>query len=187
MKTKVKNLKTYLIIAILSLPGLLISQKKDSSFYDISAYVVLDSVMISAKRKGFDIDEFIKIIQEDKSVEIAFKNIRSQELVFSNRLNFYKSNGNILATYQSKNKQFQDRNCRRMKVLEEVVSGKYYKKKKKYRFYTAKLYDRIFYSPLDSCLESGSCPKRKTNPSALDRTIENRIDELKKLIYSHGQ
>ncbi len=149
----------------------------DSTYIDFSAYVHLDSIMISASREGFSVEEFIKIIQEDRSLEESFNNMRKISYTYSNEVKFFKNNGNLKASHTSKNHQHFEETCQWMEVLESHDFGNYEK------FYTTDFYKRVFYKPLLPC-------KKEDEPKKVKRTariLEKRIVELKKLIYTPGQ
>ena len=180
-----KNKISILICTIILLPSLGVAQK-DSSFFDFSAYIVLDSIMITAERSGFSVDEFIEIIQNDRSTQEAFQNLRKLSYRYSNELIFSNNLKKVKASYQSVNIQHLEQKCQWMEILEEDYQGKFYRKNGNPRYYTAKLYDRVFYVGLKPCVER-TANKQKTNKNKSQKIIESRIAELKKLIYTPGK
>ncbi len=162
----------------------LVKAQDDTSTLDLSAYIHLDSIVITAEREGFNVEEFIDIIRQDQSLENSFNNLRKQSYSYRNKQEFWNRKGKLIASYSSLNTQRYDGKCQWMEVMKEEVSGKFYKKKKKYRFYTSKLYHRVFYASKTPC---DLRQKTKSKPSRSQKLLEKRISELKKLIYRPGQ
>lgn len=73
-----------------------------------------------------------------------------------------------------------------MKVHEEQIKGKYYKRNGEYKFYTSTLYDRIFYTQGIICDDSSSVISY-TEKSSANSKMEKQVLELKKLIFNPGQ
>jgi hypothetical protein len=165
------------------LASIIASAQEDTSFLDFSAYVRLDSIMITAKQEGFSVEEFIKVIQNDNSLEESFNNLRQLSYTYTNDIKFYDQKDKIKASYKSKNKQSYNGECQWMEVLKEEVKGNYFKRSGKYNYYTSNLYDRVFYQ---SRLDCGA-RLQNTETSRARKILENRINELKKLIYTPGK
>ncbi|GLR15524.1 hypothetical protein GCM10007940_01390 [Portibacter lacus] len=139
--------------------------------------------MITAERGGFSVEEFIKIIQQDNSLEQSFNNLRQISYTYSNDIRFHNNKGAIKASYQSQNKQSYNGLCQWMEVLEESASGDYYNRFGNYNYYTSDLYDRVFYQSSIPCEKRAQVAK----VSRAKKILERRIDELKKLIYTPGK
>lgn len=176
-------MKPCLTLVMLSLSSLSLSAQDDSTFLDFSAYVHLDSIMITAKQQGFSVKEFIKIIQDDNSLEISFNTLRNLSYRYSNDIKFFGNKNEIKASYQSVNEQKYNGLCQWMEVLTENFEGNYFKRSGKYNYSTSNFYHRVFYKPKLPCHQR----KNDTRPSPAERLLENRIDELKKLIYTPGK
>ncbi len=180
-------MKAFIFSVILTFFPLIIfcQTENDSTFNDFSAYVHLDSITITAQRSGFSVEEFIKIIQNDKSLQIAFYNLRFLSYTYENNIQYVNQKGNITDTYYSKNIQHFDGNCQWMEVENEYFTDKFFTRKQDYSYYTSKLYDRVFYVDKKPCSERANHKPPKN--SRAKRLIETRIRELKKLIYTPGQ
>ncbi len=148
---------------------------------DFGGIINLDSITVQASRKGFDVADFVQLVQEDKSFYQAFRNLRFQSYQADNDIAMYDKRGEQKAHYQSKIKQKSEGLCRSMEVMEEQVEGNFFKKKRKYRYYTAKLFDRLFFTWQRVC-ESGEAQAENTKA----RGMEKHIRELKKLIFQPG-
>ncbi len=129
------------IFLTLLFPYFLFGQKDLSK--DISAVVFLDSFVVTATKRGFDIVDFIDIVQKDASFFQAFQNLRSLEYHSTNDIQLFNTKGKIKALYHNKIKQNVMNNCRTMDLLEEEIRGNFFKrrKKRKHRYYTARMHD----------------------------------------------
>ena len=160
----------------------LIAQEIDSSYLGIATRVYLDSLVVTAKREGFDVESFIQKVQEDKTFYQAFRNLRFVDYSAQNTLTFFDKKQREKAYYQSQTKQIAHGECRSMEVLHEQVRGDFYKgRKQKYRYYTAKMYDRVFFTHGQVCEA-----KEKEMLDEKPKGIDKYVNELKKLIFSPG-
>lgn len=137
---------------------------------------------VTASRSGFDVSDFIDKVETDNSFYQSFKNTRHLSYSTENQIFIKNDKNKLKADYYSKTKQISDGNCREMIVDEEKVNGNFYKKKKEYRYYTAKLFDRVFHTH-DKVCEDEKEDADKESPSGM----EKHYQELKKLIFSPGQ
>ena len=160
--------------------GAIAVAQTDSVVFYLGSTVYMDSITVSASRTGFDAEDFIEMVQTDESFYRAFKNIRTLSYSADNEILIKDKKGNTKATYASATRQQSDGDCREMTVAEKTVTGNFYEKKGAYRYYTAKLFDRVFYTHGRVC-ESAEATAEK--PSGL----EKQYAELKKLIFSPGQ
>jgi len=157
----------------------------DSVYSGFTGFVYLDSVVVRASRNGFDIGDFIKMVKNDNSFYKAFKNLRFAEYDFDNKLVFFDKKKRKKAGYTSSNHQYYRNRCRWMEVKSTKESHKYMDSKGRYNFYTAKLYDRLFYT------HGKVCNQDTSHILKLDIYRANRLEkyvlELKKLIFSPGK
>jgi hypothetical protein len=186
---KMKSLVFLFIIISWLLPNNIIAQEPDTNtFKGVAAVVFLDSFVVSAKRQGFNPEEFIEYVIEDESFYHAFRNLRMVSYKAKNNIRFFDKKGRQKASYISTTQQFSDGRCRTMKVLDEDTTGKFYKgKNKEYRYYTANLFDRIFFTHGEVCAEKKAQNSHiEENPSQKGR-LAKHIHELKKLIFQPGK
>lgn len=163
-----------------------ISAQKDTIEFSTFA-VKLDSIVVTASKKGFDVEDFIKMVQKDESFYRAFRNIRTLSYFSNNDIQAFSKKGNLKASYKSITKQTSDGRCRTMDTFEEVIAGKFYKRKKKYRYYTAKMYDRLFFTHGEVCESNRIEDQEGFDPSKKLKGMSKHINELKKLIFYPGQ
>ncbi len=156
----------------------------DSSYYnfgDFGGIIYLDSLTVTATKAGFQVDDFIQMVEEDESFYLAFKNIRTLSYLAHNDIKMFDKKEYLIASYQSTIQQVSDGDCRTMEIIDEESSGKFFKKNKKYKYYTAKLFDRLFFTHGKVC-ESEQAPETE-NPKGMDK----HVAELKKLIFKPGK
>merc|ERR1712127_631960 len=91
--------------------------------------IQLDSLVVTATRKGFDVNDFIKMIQEDESFYKAFRNIRTMTYTSDNDLKMFSKKGKVKASLINTINQTSDGRCRTMKTINPIISGKFYKRK----------------------------------------------------------
>ncbi len=161
------------------------SARYDSVSYKYIGVIYLDSVVVTASKKGFDVDDFIRMVTTDNTFYRAFKNLRFADYYFKNNIKFYKKNGLLKASYKSINHQKFEDNCRSMEVNEQIENKNFYKGNNKNKFYTAKMYERIFYTQGTICNEDTTVSTDFFTKS--QDKIEEYISELKKFVFSPGQ
>ncbi|MEO1628995.1 MAG: hypothetical protein AAFV25_27865, partial [Bacteroidota bacterium] len=163
--------------------SLLAKAQQDSArldFGDFGGIVYLDSLVVSASRTGFQVDDFIQMVRKDESFFNAFHNLRGLSYQSTNDFVFFNKKGKQKAAYHSLIQQRSDGDCRRMKVLEETHSGNFFKSRGRYRYYTAKMFDRIFLTHGKICESQVVIPERP-------KGIQKHVEELKKLIFQPGE
>ncbi|GJM32660.1 MAG: hypothetical protein DHS20C18_16610 [Saprospiraceae bacterium] len=173
------------ILVILLLSHLTIQAQEEgtsSDYQGVAAVVFLDSFVVTASRQGFNVEEFIKLVMEDKSFYEAFQNLRLVAYSAQNAMTFFDKRGKQKAAYSSITRQEVIDRCRTMEILEEQTSGNFYKRKAVYKYYTAKMFDRIFFTQGQVCE-----PLQEPDSADHLKGINKHIAELKKLIFQPGQ
>ena len=178
---------TWLVMMIFIGLGATRAQVADSAITRaVAAAVQLDSVVITATRQGFDVEDFIRLVQRDQSLYRAFKNLRFISHTFTTDMAFVDRKDAIQGTYTSENVQSVEGNCRTMQIVSERVAGNFYRgRKQKLRYYTAELYDRVFVTHGRVCATEIDT-LRNDLPEDADKT-DGHITELKKLIFTPGR
>jgi len=159
--------------------------QEDSTFYDFGDFggiILLDSIVVSASRNSLDVEDFVDMVRSDESFYKAFNNIRRLSYSADNQITMFGKKGKSKAAYQSLTKQNYDGQCRTMEIVREDVKGNFFKKKRKYRYYTAKMFDRVFFTDGKICQDETSFEIEDSK-----RGMEKHIQELKKLIFSPGE
>jgi len=181
------NKKISIGFILLLTAQILYAQKDSLPEFDFSRFVYLDSIVITASRSGFDTGEFVDMVRADSSFYQAFRNLRFADYDSENDITFYNKKNEIAAAYSSTTRQKTrskgKETCRTMDILEEEITGKYYKRKRKPRYYTTKMYERLFFT------EEEVCETRISTPSEdeADGRIARYVAQLKKLIFQPGE
>ncbi len=157
--------------------------QQDTSFHFISSVIHIDSIFVTAK-SGFDVDDFIELVQTDSSFYQAFRNLRFADYSSTNDIRLFNKKQEVIASYNSTSKQKADGNCRSMSYHNEEITGNYYKKNK-VRYYTGKLYNRVFFTFGKKC-EKARYENNNFSKEGEDKT-GGRLQELKRFIFSPGQ
>ena len=93
----------------------------------------LDSITVTATRAGFDVEDFVAMVRNDKSFYQAFTNLRHHTYEFSNHIDIFDKKGKtIIAKYRSMARQTSDGDCRSMEEWDRTVEGKFFKRKEKH-------------------------------------------------------
>jgi hypothetical protein len=146
--------------------------------------ITMDEVVIAAKREGWDVAGFIKRVQNDTTFYKAFKSMRVMSYTANNDIRVYNKKGKIAASLASITRQRAWKGCRAMDVLQEKVTGNFYKKKKEYRYYTAELYAYLFFT------EDTLCGQNDIVAGSMDNkeggAIGRHKNKLKQLMFNPG-
>ncbi len=171
--------KIILLIAIL-IPCSSFAQE-DTTYFDISSFLMLDSVVVSAKRGGFSVDEFVNMVMVDSSFHQAFRNLRFHGYEASNDFHFFDKKDKEVASYFSRSTQKVKDGCRTMTERDKKIKGKYFKKNGKPYYYTTKMFEKLFFTKGKKCESRTDIPVKPKGP------IDKNIAELKTLIFNPGR
>ncbi len=153
---------------------------------DVTKIVQLDSVMITAVKGGFSVEDFIYLVKQDTSFYKAFKNLRYYPYTFeSNLVVFNRRSDKEKASLYRKASQRVVAGKRWIEITEEKTAGNIYNKDKKFTYYTAELFDYTFY-PRDTVVASNIITGRPG--SALQDASKNQKykDRLEVLMFNPG-
>jgi len=177
-------MKYFLLMAFLFFNSFIAAQDKNLS-KDIAAIVFLDSFVVTASQQGFDVADFIDIVQKDESFFLAFHNLRLQDYYSDNQVEIYDKKKEIKATYKNRIHQKVVDRCRTMDILEETITGNFFKNKRKraHRYYTARMHESVFFT-------KGKICETRDRPEISEQKLSGlskHINELKKLIFQPGR
>lgn len=133
---------------------------------------------------GMSLSKMEMILQKDTSLFQAFRNLRFAQYQFSNELVFSKSKKEEPGVYHSINQQYYQDSCRYMQVENELMNRNFYTHRDKHRFWTARLYDSLFYTSTIICGEPRYLPMIVENNHK--SRVDHYTDELKVLIFRPG-
>lgn len=144
--------------------------------------VNLDEVIVEAKRIGFDVNSFIKRVEEDTTFYRAFKNLHIVGFQADNDIRILDKKGQVQASLKSKTSQHVKGRCRSMEVLDQQVTGDFYTRKGNYNYYTAELYGNLFFTQGTVCVDgNGETPENAAGAMARHKA------QLKQLIFNPGK
>ncbi|MFK7806691.1 MAG: hypothetical protein AB8F74_02720 [Saprospiraceae bacterium] len=150
-------------------------------YSDFGGIIYMDSLVVTASRTGFEVKDFMEMVQTDSSFLEAFINIRFLEYRSDNDIRFFNKKKKQVARLKNTIQQNMEGNCRTMDVLEQEITGNYYKRKKKRRYLTAKMYEDIFFTYERTCINLNS-----GNPPGSTSAMQEKIKDLKQLIFQPG-
>ena len=157
------------------------AQRYDSSIFSLP--IQMDAVTVKAARGGWDLAGFIRRVKNDTTFYRAFKNLRFLSYDFTNDIRVYNSKGKVAASLYSKTRQTYANRCRSMQVLEEKSTVYFYKRNKQYYYYTAELYDHLFFTHGKICNE----PDVLSGPVGGGKgQVEKNANKLKQLMFNPG-
>jgi len=157
------------------------AQKEDSIYYKLT----LDEFVVKDTR--LNLKNFIRKMESDETFYRAFRNLRKHGYRGENAITLYDKKKNVRASYESSVVQHSDGNCRTMDWVREKVVGNFFEggEKKKPRFYTAELFDRLFLTHGRVC--EGEEEEDSMHIGKADSKTQGYINDLKKLIFKPGQ
>lgn len=143
---------------------------------------MLDSVMITAVKDGFSVDEFIHYVKTDTTFYQGFKNLRYYNHDFHSELKVLKGNGDVVGFLYREGEYSISNNLLTVSVDSSYNDGKIYNRKGKYRYYTPEFFDEIFF-PKDSISVTKNA--RSGKKEIKDENEQNEED-AKTIVFSIG-
>lgn len=159
-----------LLSLFFSLPGLIDAQVVKS--------VVLDSVVVQAVKRGFDVSDFIDMVKSDKSFIKGFRNLRTHSHEITGVMNVYDRKGRVQASRKRAGRQIVENGRRWIRIDDESASGKFYDRKGDPKLYTAVLFDEVFFY--------ADTPSVKASASSVPDAGSSNIGKLKQLVFNPG-
>ncbi len=179
-----RNIFKHFIIVLISFCQIPFAFAQRDSLNDISAFIYLDSFVVTASKAGFDKEDFIGMVRADESFLEAFHNLRFISYESSNYFQFFNKKGKEKASYTDIINQKVVDNCRTMEFKNIDYRGNYFKKpsKRTYNYFTSEMHDRLFYTHKKVC----ETPNKKLVRADASR-MEKYVFELKKLMFKPGE
>lgn len=157
------------------------AQRVDTSFMGME--LSLDEFVVKAVSKGWDVNGFIKKMLEDTTFYKAFLGLRTISYTSDNYITFFDDQHKTIAHLENRTQQSLKGNCRSVSVAQEKVGGDYYDRKHKPRYYTAELFQHLFFRARQN--ECGMTDDIAQNYTAHNRLEKNK-EQLKQLIFNPG-
>jgi hypothetical protein len=176
--------KPYILLSLVFLSHFSSAQENDSLDNDRLAKMVnLSEVII---RSDLNIARFIDQVKKDTTFYKAFRNLHVLGFTSWNDIRIKDKKGNIKASLQSKTRQIRSNKCRTMEVLDEHTSGDFYDKDHNYNYYTAELYDGLFFTRGKVCGENNIVKGTDFSPKSKSG-VEKHKQQLKMLFFNPGK
>ncbi len=167
------------------LVGTILSFLQPAIAQEVVKAVQLDSVIIVASKDSFEVADFVDRVRHDTSFYKAFKNLRYYPHQSEGSLVVYNKHEQEKGMLWRKAQQHRAGNKMWVVVAEEKTNGKIYGKKGRYKYYTAELFDQVFY-PKDTAVVStniGQTFKQQVDKSS---KAEKHKSELKVMMFNPG-
>lgn len=156
-----------------------------TSFYQP---VMLDEVVIRAEGAGFNVKNFIRLIEQDTTFYKAFRSMKLQTYNAVNDIKIYNKKGSkVVASQQSETKQIYRDGCRSMNTLFQKTEGHFYKSNGDYAYYTARLFAELFFTKGTVCGENNIVKGHLEKEQIKGDRIEKSITQLKYLMFFPGK
>lgn len=146
--------------------------------------IQLDSVTVEATRRGFDVNDFIQWVQQDTTFYKAFKNLHFYPYKMESKLSVYDKSSNEKAVLLRNAEQKVENSQRWIIVTAEKTQGNMYNRKNEYNYYTAELFDHIFYPK--GTLPASNILRTKNKTIDTERKNEKYTEKLKTLMFNPG-
>ena len=159
-----------------------VSAQKDP-YEGLMEAIWLDSMTITAKKMGFDVNNFIEMVREDTSFYQAFKNLRLIPHNANHKQEFFNEKGKMIDYYSAKTQLLPSGSCKEIKFITKEKSTTYSKKNGERKYLTAKLYERVFLPSGKICASTNTETTNKKNEGIIDYYY----GELKRFIFQPGE
>lgn len=150
----------------------------------LDSIVTLDSAMVEATKGGFSTSDFIQLVKDDTSFYHAFQCLHFYPYKIEGNLAVVDKDNNERATMHRKAQQKVKNNFKWVVINNEKITGKIFKRNGNFNYYTAELFDHIFF-PNDTTHTERYIPDSK-NKSNGESYNEKNTDRLKVLIFNPG-
>ena len=144
--------------------------------------VTLDSVMITAIRDGFSVEEFIHYVKTDTTFYQGFKNLRYYNHDYHSNLKVLKKSGEVLGSLFRSGKYTITNEQLVVHIDSTFDDGKIFNRKGKYRHYTPEFFDKIFF-PKDTITVSKYA---RSGEKKMEDENEQNEEDAKTIVFSIG-
>ena len=149
----------------------------------LAKMVILSEVTV---RTDINVAKFIERVKNDTSFYKAFRSLHLVGFSSLNDIYIRNKKNNVVASLQSKTIQYRQNNCRTMETVSESVTGDFYDSHKNYNYYTAELYDGLFFTKNKTCGETNIVKGIEFNPRS-QKGLAKHKQQLKMLFFNPGK
>ena len=177
----VKNISNYSRI-ILVVSALFSQSVFCQNIYDTA---LVDTIAIKYK-KGFDVNDFIKMTIADTSFYRAFKNLKMYPHLSENKIEIFDKEWREIGKIKRDAKHYSDGSSGWIDIRQEKTNGKVYKKNGNHKYFTAEMYDKVFFEtgkfPVNNSVKNSYSQEKMKGLSTKDKYYE----KLKTFMFSPG-
>ncbi|MBK20926.1 MAG: hypothetical protein CMP63_01225 [Flavobacteriales bacterium] len=146
---------------------------------------IVDTVALKYK-KGFDVTDFIKMTKADTSFYRAFKNLKMYPHTSSNTIEIFDKEWSEVGKINRHANHFSNGSSGWITITNEKTNGKVYRKNGTHKYFTAEMYDRVFFKegefPVDNTVNTSYSQESLKGLSTKDKYYE----KLKTFMFSPG-
>lgn len=146
-------------------------------------HFLMDEVVVKSAKNGWDVDGFIRRMKEDTTFYKAFLGLRVVAYTSDNEISFFDEKSKTIAQLENRTEQTMQGNCRSVHVSKEKVQGNYYDKQHNPRYYTAELFENLFFRARTN--ECGATDNIHSNTTPQGK-MEKQKEQLKQLVFNPG-
>lgn len=157
--------------------------QNDSSIMAGKNRITLKEVIV---RNNLDVPAFMKRIKEDTSFYKAFRNLRVLGFSSLNAIQVLNKKNEILASLDSRTRQYRSNGCRWMELIEEKTTGNFYDQDHQFNYYTADLYASLFFTNDTVCGETNIVKGIQFSTKGKS-SMEKHKQQLKILFFDPGK
>lgn len=161
-------------------------------FYNTSIFAqnvydtaIVDTVAIKY-RKGFVVDDFIQMTKVDTSFYRAFKNLKMFPHISNNEIEIFDKEWSEVGRINRYANHFSNGIEGWIEITQEKTNGKVYKKNGTHKYFTAEMYDKVFFKkgtfPVNNKVKNSYSQEKMKGLSTKDKYYE----KLKTFMFSPG-
>ena len=144
--------------------------------------ITLSEVVV---RSGMNVPGFIDRVRADTTFYKAFRNLRILNYTALNDVRMFDKKGRLKASLSSRTRQHAWQGCRVTETIETRHTGDFYDRQGKYRYYTAALYDALFFSFDTVCGQHNRVGDTRLTIAGRSG-LEKHREQLKMLFFNPG-
>ncbi len=160
---------------------------QDSSTNYLNRTIHLDEVVIRASRYDFNVEGFIRRVENDTSFFKSFKTLEILGFTGSHDIRVISPKGGTRASLVATTLQVVHGGCRHTVFLSRKVTGNFFRRKGKYRYYTARMYGTLFLSPDTVCGVNNNVQGDQGDIGVGGLSLEKHIRQLEILVFNPGK
>lgn len=176
--------KCLLLSACLFTAFFLFAQQKNDTLVRVNDnYITLSEIVVNNK---LDVSSFIQRIKNDTSFYKAFRNLRIVGYTALNDIRMLDKKGNVQASLHSRTQQTRSVNCRKMKVIDQALTGDILDRNGNFNYYTAQMYAGLFFTKDSVCGENNIVKGYEFSTNGLSGIAKHK-EQLKMLFFNPGK